>query len=107
MPLIEFHCDSCDLIFERLIRGGSKTGTHKCKCGAEASRCLSKFGVSVKGPGFRKTDNASLDEVVGTDAEKRWEYYKDRKAAKQKLQDLNPGKKVQVGDDHKYEVVDP
>lgn len=107
MPLIEFHCGTCDLIFERLIRGGKKTDTYKCKCGAEAKRRLSKFGVSVEGPGFRKTDNASIDMVVGKDAEKRWEYYKGRRAEKQRLQDLNPGKKVQVGEDHGYVVVDP
>jgi putative FmdB family regulatory protein len=111
MPLFEYKCENadCGLVFERLVRDGQQKDTHECPCGSQGQRSeASKFGFSVDGPGFRKTDHASFDERVGQDAEKRWEYYKTRQAKKRQLQESNPGKRVEVSStDHSYVVVDP
>jgi len=106
MPLFEYQCRSCGLIFERLIRG-KRGETHECRCGAVAEKRISKFGVSVQGEGFRKTDNASFDERVGADADKRREYYKTRHTKLREIQEANPGKKVALREDRSFVVVDP
>jgi len=106
MPLIEYQCGSCGLIFERLIRG-KRRESYECPCGATAKRRLSKFGVSVEGSGFRKTENATVDEIVGADADRRREYYKSRYTKLQKLREANPGKKIALREDRSFVVVDP
>ena len=106
MPLYEYQCEDCGLIFERLIRGGQKAETHKCRCGQTAQRRLSKFGVSVQGPGFRKTEHSTVDERIGADADQRREYYKARHGQLKQLQEANPGKKVALKEDRSFVVVD-
>lgn len=106
MPLYEYHCKECGLTFERFVRGRQKGDTHVCRCGAQASRRLSRFGVSVKGAGFRKTEHATVDERIGADADQRREYYKSRHEEKRKLQEANPGKKIALKEDRSFVVVD-
>lgn len=105
MPLIEFQCESCKLVFERLIRTG-KPETHACPCGKQAKRRLSKFGVSAQGAGFRATDHATVDTRIGADADDKREYYKDRYRTLTRLREKNPGKKVALNQDRSFVVVD-
>lgn len=106
MPLYEFQCEACGLVFERLVRGQGKVESHVCRCGATAKKNLSKFGVSVSGSGSREESNPVLDKVVGEDADRRREYYKTRHEALQKLRKENPGKKIALREDRSFVVVD-
>lgn len=106
MPLYEFQCEACGLVFERLVRGQGKVESHECRCGASAKRLLSKFGVAVSGPGSREENNPVLDKVVGEDADRRREYYKARHGTLQKLKKENPGKKIALREDRSFVVVD-
>lgn len=96
MPMYEFKCPSCDLIFEKLIRK-TEVKSHSCPaCDAEAPKKLAGFGfqfASGKVPGNTGVDSLDydVDKAVGRDAEKRWEAVKDRKAYKRQVQHDNGG----------------
>lgn len=96
MPMLEFHCPSCSLRFEKLVRKKNVT-SHACpSCDTESPKMLSAFGfkfASGKVVGNSGVDSldSSVDRAVGRDAEKRWEAVKDRNAYKRQVQHDNGG----------------
>jgi putative FmdB family regulatory protein len=91
MPVFEFSCPSCGLRFEKLVK--DKTcQEHSClDCGAVAQKQLSSFGFrfeASKSPGPTGVDSldSNVDKIVGRDADKRWEYIKDRNTEKRRVQ---------------------
>ncbi len=83
MPIYEYYCGKCSLLFEvskPIIKYDSE---EKCRmCGQTSKRMISsEVGISVKGESSHKT----VDQVVGEDAAKRWQQYHDRKSEKDKI----------------------
>ena len=59
MPIYEYRCQTCQTVFEKLVRGG-KEPTACPECGAETlTRLISRAGVIFKGSGFYVTDTKS------------------------------------------------
>ncbi|MDM8001151.1 MAG: zinc ribbon domain-containing protein [Dehalococcoidia bacterium] len=59
MPIYEYKCKTCDLMFE-VKRGFSESSGASCpKCQCQAQRIFSPVPIVFKGPGFYVTDNAS------------------------------------------------
>lgn len=57
MPIIEYKCDECNEIRERLERNNKPYGSMECeKCGAKMSKMLSSSHFILKGNGWYKTD---------------------------------------------------
>lgn len=56
MPLYEYSCDDCKLIFE-LMRNVDETSPVTCpKCQKEAKKMVSLTSFQLKGTGWYKTD---------------------------------------------------
>ncbi len=51
MPIYEYHCESCDVDFERLVRSAAETIRCPDCAGQKVRRKLSVFGMSSKGRG--------------------------------------------------------
>ncbi len=50
MPLIEFRCESCDNLFEELVRTADKKDSVKCPdCGGKVTRQFSTFAARASG----------------------------------------------------------
>src|SRR5208282_1700952 len=50
-------------------------------CGQKSKKLLSEVNVAVKGDSHHKT----ADQVIGEDANKRWQMYHDKKSQKDKI----------------------
>lgn len=71
MPKFDFFCGECGLLFDKLV-ADSNTQETECKsCKAQAKRQFKphSVGVTYKN-GLPPT--ATIDQLVGSDAEKRW-----------------------------------
>jgi len=91
MPMYEFQCPDCSLLFEKLIRTKDEDTMPCPSCKGEATKKLSGFGFkfgSGQTPGNTGVDSLdrSIDKTVGRDAEVRWEAIKDRNARKRAIQ---------------------
>lgn len=91
MPIYDFKCTNCGLIFEKFVR--KKISSYEClSCGSDAGRDeVSAVGFvfgNGKTPGNTGVDSldSSFDKFVGRDAEQRWESIKDRQTNKRKVQ---------------------
>ena len=71
MPKFDFFCKSCGLLFERTVQDKSVAEVPCKSCGTSSSKYFKphSIGVTYKG-GLPPT--ASIDQIVGSDAEKRW-----------------------------------
>ena len=79
MPIYEYHCESCDEDFEKLVRPSGEEPTDCPKCGAESiKRLISNTNFKLKGSGWYETDYADTGpasrtepaaEEAGTDEE--------------------------------------
>lgn len=91
MPKFTFSC-RCKLTFTRNLPLGDHK-THTCPaCSQQATRVLEGFGFNFsqggKAPGnsgVAKHDYPTADQVVGSDADKRWDIYNEREKVKQKV----------------------
>lgn len=102
MPLLEFSCSKCLLLFEARVKRGHGD-THPCKqCGSEAQRKLVVRTAATSSS--KKELNPNLDRVIGRDAQKRWEEYKVRLEAKQSLAKSNPNSTVVKDKDGSYSL---
>lgn len=94
MPKYVFECqtDSCNLRFERNLKMGEYT-SHKCpECFKEAPRVLDGEGFAfafakkesapIGNTGVHKDDYPTADQLVGRDAEERWQSYEEQKKVK-------------------------
>jgi len=76
MPLYDFCCKSCDLVFEDLIK--TEEQFPKCPdCGNETKRLMSPCNGVVVGSMHRP-----IDCVIGADSEKRWDTVNKRKESR-------------------------
>lgn len=94
MPKYVFECETngCLMRFERTLRMGDHP-THECpECHGQAPRVLEQEGfafsfakssVSQTGnTGVHKDDYPTADQIVGRDAEAKWENYAGREKVK-------------------------
>jgi putative FmdB family regulatory protein len=73
MPLYDFLCKSCDLVFEDLIKA-SDINPSCPQCKGETARLISPCNGVVIG-----SEHRPLDCVIGADSEKRWNFIEKRK----------------------------
>ena len=88
MPKFTFEC-KCGLNFSRTLKMGDHK-TFECpSCHEEAPRVWESFGFSFApggsapaNSGVSKHDYPSADQIVGSDADKRWQIYQEREKVK-------------------------
>jgi putative FmdB family regulatory protein len=80
MPIYEFVCKSCGLEFDDM-RKVDDVKANCPVCGSESEKLMSAAAVVVKG-----STNASIDTIIGADAEKRWTAIEERKNKRNKEQ---------------------
>jgi len=96
MPTYEFLCPKCDYLFEELLIQSEEIKkyqeSHPCpKCRTKSPRAASavNFTFNVKTPGNSGVHDIdypkNIDVVVGRSAEKKWQKYNVRKAARDKF----------------------
>lgn len=83
MPLYEYKCEHCNMRFEKYFSKIHEKKEEKClSCGKMAGRLMSSFSFKFN---ESKKIPKEIDKVVGSDAEKRWMLYEERKNKKEKL----------------------
>jgi putative FmdB family regulatory protein len=88
MPLYEYRCAECGLQFEELAEKDEEVAC--AECGTTAERKISDFGYSfapTEKDGDTGVDSVDhdIDKIVGRDADKRWEFIKDRETRKRQV----------------------
>lgn len=107
MPLVNYSCESCGLVDEKLVRGRQKPEEVDCSCGAKAKRKeVDSFAADLRGKGFKVTDHPTIDRAVGADAERKWKKYEEKYLGLKKLSEDNPGKEVVRGEDGKFRLAE-
>lgn len=88
MPLREYHCRSCGLVFEELVSGTPKVVMPCSGCGTSAELQVSAASVnSSRNPSFA-TDKT--DVVVGAKAEQAWGQYEIMRKVRAPLKSRSP-----------------
>ena len=64
MPVYEYHCDSCQLRFEKVQRFSEDPLTVCPNCGGSVHRVIQRVGVIFKGSGFYVTDNRGKSSTM-------------------------------------------
>lgn len=84
MPLFEYRCSSCGLTEERLILGTRPAPpTDTCtRCGASSQKLDYPTRVALARSGM---DNAPVDNLIGRDAERRWDDIHRRQEIRDKV----------------------
>jgi RNA polymerase subunit RPABC4/transcription elongation factor Spt4 len=93
VPKFTFEC-VCGLNFNRNLKVGEHP-THECPaCHEEAKRVWEGFGVKFDpgtsapaNTGVSKLDYPTADQIVGSDADKRWETYQHREKVKKTVRE--------------------
>ncbi len=79
MPIYEYECEKCKLLFEELQTFEDKPLSQCPKCGGPVHRLISAgAGLVFKGTGFYITDYARKGKSGGSDSEKSFSLDKDR-----------------------------
>lgn len=102
MPVYEFCCPECNIIFERLKKMSESDDPHPCpECQVPAGKIPSvanhKFShpaSQTRGmapPSTGTSDDFNYDKVIGRDAEKKHKVIQDRQAHKRSIIRDNPG----------------
>ena len=87
MPIYEFRCTDCNLLFDVLVKQGEKAETQPCpSCTKASSRQMSTFAAVVSGGGSNETPDMS----IGRTADKRWQAYHDRQTKRRGDKQLQP-----------------
>jgi putative FmdB family regulatory protein len=88
MPLFEYRCDGCNLLFEELVKQNESAETKPCpSCGKVSNKQMSSFAPVIAGGGAAE----NIDMTIGREADKRWQTYHDRQSQRRgdkKLQDV-------------------
>jgi len=100
MPVYEYSCDSCEIIFEHLflnLKEAREFADHRAcpECGHIAERVPSAASFSFKGvaegdptrsgnSGVHDLDYPSLDKAIGRSANRKWKKYHADKAQRDK-----------------------
>lgn len=94
MPMYEFYCEQCGLLFEELVSDDDDHVTcESCdvELDSEDDRQVSDFGFGFDAgryedgtTGVDSVDN-DPDQIIGQDADRRWEEIKDRQSTKRKI----------------------
>jgi putative FmdB family regulatory protein len=85
MPIYEYKCSSCNLLFETIVNLKEVADTSACKsCGKPAKRkqVPSSFGFSFKGG---NPSEGRADMIVGRTAMEGWEAHHKRQDKKNKI----------------------
>lgn len=81
MPLYEYQCEKCTLIFELLVNKEEGSQTAECpKCTGFSKKKVSSFGLSIVGG----SPNETIDKTIGRSAEQKWQSYSDGQSARRK-----------------------
>jgi len=85
MPLYEYSCSSCGVVFEHLSK--EQKDSEICpSCGKVAGKKLSIPGqFSFVGAGPHVNEHPSGDRLIGKDAELRWKVILEREEAKKEV----------------------
>jgi len=85
MPLYEYKCSECNLVFEELVKSAEGSESMPCvKCGKNAVRQISAVASSVK----NGSPNETVDVTIGRAAERRWQDYYDRQSKRRGSKNL-------------------
>lgn len=98
MPVYEYQCDQCEIVFEELFISSAKAkeyfNEHPCpECGENARRVVSATNFQFKGvaegdptrkgnSGVHDLDYPTLDKAIGRSANRKWKEYRKEKAAR-------------------------
>lgn len=92
MPSYDFKCPACGLIFDAFVRDHTTDAVPCIDCKGPAKRSpvaavnfVFGEGKEVGNTGVDSLDT-SLDKAVGRDAQRRWEFVKDRQSQKRRIQ---------------------
>lgn len=91
MPLYEYNCAQCDMVFESLAYKGedfTKADCPKCKTSSLKLEVPSSFGFSFVGG----TGTESIDKSIGRAAETGWERMGERTRIKNKIREKEGAK---------------
>lgn len=100
MPVYEYSCNNCEIIFEELFLSSKEARKHTEKypcpeCGSDADRVPSATNFQFKGTaegdptkrgnsGVHDLDYPTLDKAIGRSANRKWKEYHREKAARDK-----------------------
>ncbi|MEL7340919.1 MAG: FmdB family zinc ribbon protein [Bacteroidota bacterium] len=94
MPLYDYQCYSCGLLFEKVVRVENREQKQKCSCGEMAEFVASessyqfhtdlKPGLTPQNTGVSQLDREA-DRIIGRDSEKSWAIINRRTQAKEEI----------------------
>lgn len=95
MPKFDFFCKSCGLLFDKLVADSSVTKATCLSCKQEAEKHFipHKIGITYKN-GLPPT--ASIDQIVGSDADIRWNKIESRKSQANKARETSKSPVLEV-----------
>jgi putative FmdB family regulatory protein len=64
MPIYEYKCESCGIVFERMQHFDDKQLQECPECGGPLRRVLQPVGIIFRGSGFYVTDNRQVSSGV-------------------------------------------
>lgn len=99
MPLFEYKCSDCGLLFEELKVHGTEHLPCR-KCGGDALKQVSSFSSVMSGG----SSNETVDMTIGRAANEKWQRYHDRQSKRRgdrKLENVS----VPRGIDGSYQPV--
>ena len=95
MPLYEYKCESCSFEFEELANKNSVDLVKCKKCGKDTKKVMSSFSSVVVG-----SSKESVDVVIGTAANKRWEMHHERQNARRSGKKMQEFKVPKIGKEY-------
>jgi putative FmdB family regulatory protein len=99
MPIHEYKCEPCDVVFEQFFKTRSEVTDQYpcCFCGAPATKVISAANFTWGTPTMTRDGNSgvyavdfNLDQVVGRDAKKRKLHVEQREKAKREARRQSP-----------------
>ena len=89
MPLYEYKCENEDCKisnFEKLVKDFDEGEKILCpSCHKKPKKKISSFGMNLKGEGFHANDYPTIDKLIGSKAEERWNKIHENQEAKSKF----------------------
>lgn len=77
MPIYEYRCSDCNLLFDVLVKQNENAETRPCPtCKKASARQMSTFASVISGG----SSNETPDMSIGREADKRWQSYHDRQS---------------------------
>ena len=95
MPIYEYRCSSCNLLFDVLVKQGEDSDSKPCpSCKKASLKQMSAFAAVVAGG----SSNETPDMSIGRAADTRWQSYHDRQSKRRGDKQLQPLSQPQAKD---------